>query len=91
MNLSNGKPEERTIPHSEKWGDVANRYRNILAAIENLLTQLGSNARSDEFYRRLEAARDVYRHEMVWHRHQSLCCQCQTLHNLGLIRLDDER
>ncbi len=77
--------------HTEKWGVAANRCRNIVAALENLLAQLGSDARSDDFYRRLEAARDVYRHEMVWHRHQALCCQCRTLHDLGLVNLDNER
>jgi len=78
------------MTHTEKWGDAANRYKNIVAALENLLTQLGPNARSDDFYQRIEAARAVYRHEMVWHRYQNLCCQCRTLHDLGIIKLDDE-
>lgn len=78
-------------PHTEKFNDTANRYRNIVAAIDNLLAQLGQNAKRDEFYLRLEVARDVYQHEMVWHRHEDLCCQCRTLHKLGIINLDDER
>lgn len=92
MSLTNGQPESGVISHSpEKWGDMANRYRNIVAAIENLLTQLRQNARRDEFYLRLEAARDVYRHEMAWHRYEALCCRCRTMVDLGLIKLNDER
>lgn len=79
------------MTHSEEWDDPANRYRNIVDALENLLRQLRQNARSDEFYLRLEAARDVYRHEMLWHRYEALCCRCRTMHNLGLIKIDDER
>lgn len=91
MSLSNGKEKCGMSSHKEEWSDTANRYRNIFTAIDNLLTQLGTNAQSDELYRRLEYARDVYRHEMLWHRYQSLCCQCRILYDLGLVRLDDER
>lgn len=48
--------------------DISNRYRNIVAALENLLTQLGCNACTDVFCQSLRVTKDVYQHEMKWHR-----------------------
>lgn len=52
---------------SDNRNDEANRYRNIVAALDNLIVQLGPNATMTDFNVRLRAARDVYEHEMVWH------------------------
>jgi len=48
-----------------KW--AANRCRNIVAALENLLTQIGDGWCQSEFVQRLKAAKEVYEYEMQWH------------------------
>ena len=50
--------------------DMANRYRNIVSALENLLTQLGSDASREAFFFRIQAAKEIYQHEMMWHINQ---------------------
>jgi hypothetical protein len=47
--------------------DIANRYRNIVAAIDNLLLQLGDQASEANFYEKLITMREVYAHEWLWH------------------------
>lgn len=51
--------------------DVANRCRNIVSAIDNLLVQLGHGECCSNFYFRLNVAREVFEHEMIWHKSQS--------------------
>lgn len=48
-----------------KW--AANRCRNIIAALENLLNQMGTGWTQSEFIQRLKAAKEVYESEMDWH------------------------
>ncbi len=48
-----------------KW--AANRSRNIVAALENLLTQIGDGWCHSEFVLRLKAAKEVYEGELDWH------------------------
>lgn len=48
-----------------KW--AANRCRNIIAALENLLNQMETGWCQSEFIQRLKAAKEVYEVEMDWH------------------------
>ena len=50
---------------------AANRCRNIIAGLENLLAQIGVGWCSTEFIQRLQAAKEVYEFEMVYHRSQA--------------------
>ena len=45
----------------------SNRCRNIAAALDNLLTQLGPNAEGEAFTIRLQTAKEIYQHEMIAH------------------------
>jgi len=49
---------------------AANRCRNIIAALSNLLTQIGEGWCQTEFIQRLTAAKEVYEYEMAWHLSQ---------------------
>jgi hypothetical protein len=49
---------------------AVNRSRNIIAALENLLVQLGSGWCQSEFILKVKAAKEVYESEMDWHMHQ---------------------
>lgn len=48
-----------------KW--AANRCRNIIAALENLLNQIGTGWCQSEFIQRLKGAKEVYEVEMDFH------------------------
>lgn len=58
------EPMSRFI-EDHKW--AANRCRNIIAALENLVTQIGTGWCQSEFVLRLTAAKEVYEGEMDWH------------------------
>ena len=48
-----------------KW--AANRCRNIVAALENLLVQIGTGWCQSEFILRIKSAKEVYESELDWH------------------------
>ena len=58
------EPMSRFV-EDNKW--AANRSRNIVAALENLLTQIGDGWCQSEFVLRLRAAKEVYEGELDWH------------------------
>jgi hypothetical protein len=60
---------------------MANRYRNIVSALENLLVQLGTDANREAFFFRIQAAKEVYQHEMMWHINQD-GIECMIRRNL---------
>lgn len=51
-----------------KW--AANRCRNVVAAVENLLTQLDEGWCQADFIQRLKVAKEIYEYEMMWHQAQ---------------------
>lgn len=46
---------------------AANRCRNIIAALENLLNQLGEGWCQTEFLLKIHTAKEIYENEMAWH------------------------
>lgn len=58
------EPMSRFV-EDHKW--AANRCRNIISALENLLTQIGAGWCQSEFVQRIKGAREVYEVEMDWH------------------------
>ncbi len=53
--------------------DISNRYRNIMAAIDNLIVQLD---RQDPY---IEMMRDFYEMEMEYHKDKEENCLCRNV------------
>lgn len=68
MSLLEGKKEFLGIGLESQESFPARRYRNIVAAYENLLTQLGAWESPSAFAQSLRRDLAIYRHEQEFHR-----------------------